>query len=61
MSMATAPTRLLPTRARCFQRVKAGAMMGGSIGLLAGLIFGTFSVIRYGQALFGTPWMAPHD
>ena len=41
---------LAPTRDRCFQRVKAGAMMGGSIGLLAGLIFGTFSVIRYGAA-----------
>ena len=28
-------------------RVKAGAVLGGTVGLLAGLVFGGYSLIRY--------------
>ncbi|KAI9145027.1 reactive mitochondrial oxygen species modulator 1-domain-containing protein [Paraphysoderma sedebokerense] len=31
-----------------FQKLKMGAMMGGTVGLCIGLVFGTVSVLRYG-------------
>jgi hypothetical protein len=33
--------------ARCLDRVKVGAALGGSIGMLAGLLFGGYALLRY--------------
>ncbi|KAI9760335.1 MAG: Rho GTPase [Chaenotheca gracillima] len=36
-----------------FDKMKMGAMMGGSVGLIIGFIFGSVNIIRYGAGANG--------
>ncbi|KAF8976489.1 subunit of TIM23 translocase complex [Entomortierella lignicola] len=36
-----------------FERAKVGAMMGGAVGLCIGLVFGGFTILRYGPGTRG--------
>lgn len=35
----------------CFDRVKMGFMMGFTVGMAAGALFGTFSCLRYAEEM----------
>ncbi|KAH8549185.1 reactive mitochondrial oxygen species modulator 1-domain-containing protein [Umbelopsis sp. PMI_123] len=36
-----------------FDKMKMGAMMGGTVGLCVGLVFGTINILRYGSGQRG--------
>ncbi|EMR11184.1 hypothetical protein PNEG_00777 [Pneumocystis murina B123] len=39
--------------ASTFEKLKTGALMGSSVGLCAGLVFGTLHLLRYGSGRQG--------
>ncbi|KAI9598934.1 reactive oxygen species modulator 1, partial [Syncephalis fuscata] len=48
------PTATMPVREpTVFDKLKMGAMMGGTVGLCIGLVFGTVNVVRFGPGQHG--------